>query len=448
MKYGKLLLVAGIAATALSANAQWPAIFHGNSTTNTYDSPNAIALDSLGNVIVVGCSTNTKTEADYGIVKYNRNGAELWRKKIDRLTGFQTALKVAADSDDNIIVTGFTSDSGSNSEDILTVKLDTNGNLVWSDRYDGTAHLSDIPNALHVSTSGDVFVAGYTQRAGVSDHDFVTIKISADGVRQWAKTYSAGTNEDDAVGVATDFFGNSYVVGKAFFNDTRTDWVTIKYDLNGVKQWAKRYNGSSDSDDMPVGVRVVNNTTIIVAGTSIENAFSNGYTAVRYDQNGAKTWTCKINTVNQEENATAMTTDEEGNTYITGTSGNDYELLDYCTVKISANGVKQWSKTYTAHHIIGGSTDLANSVDVDNSGNVYVSGTTQGDGVNFDFNVTAVKYGPDGSFRWAKVYAGAGEHIDDFGRAMVVDKARNRAYVTCEVPDGTHNYDYLTTLFK
>jgi hypothetical protein len=197
MNYTRILAATGVAAMALTASAQWPAFFHGTSTTDKNDGANAITLDSVGNVIVAGYAMNAVTEADFEVVKYNRFGSEIWHKKIDRFAGVQSASKVAVDGDDNIVVTGLTNDAGSNFDDILTVKMDENGTVQWSQRYNGPANRSDVVSGLTISGSGDVIITGFTQQVGVSDRDFVTIKYSAAGVKQWAKIYSAGTNSDE-----------------------------------------------------------------------------------------------------------------------------------------------------------------------------------------------------------------------------------------------------------
>ncbi|MBK7160163.1 MAG: SBBP repeat-containing protein [Ignavibacteria bacterium] len=65
------------------------------------------------------------------------------------------------------------------------------------------------------------------------------------------------------------------------------------------------------------------------------------------------------------EDAKAIEVDNSGNVYVTGTSG-----TDYATVKYNSSGVQQWASRYNG---TGNSSDYANSIAVDGLGNVYVT---------------------------------------------------------------------------
>jgi hypothetical protein len=440
-----LLLTLGAISAATLASAQWPARFNG--TGNWADAPSAITTDSAGSVIVVGGTTSTGSNGDLQIVKYASNGTVQWRRKYngpDNL--FDVATSVTTDGTNNVLVAGF-SDSSGTGEDFVTMKLDANGTVQWVRRFDGASHGPDVANKIAVDPLGNVYVTG-TSTLGAVDRNFLTVKYDANGNKVYHKSYtSPGIQEDEAIDVIADVSGNAYVVGRAFFTTTRYDYVLIKYSPTGSKLWLRKYDGASGQNDAPIGLKMDWAGDIIVAGTAIENAFSAGYTLVKYNSDGLKLWVSKNGTVDQDEIATAMAIDDAGNVYVTGYAGTDYELLDYHTVKVDAKGVRQWRRSYSAHAIIGGSTDRAFAVDVDGLGNVYVHGTTQGDGVNFDFNATTLKYSPNGILKWAKVVASPGEHMDDFGIAMVVNRTTNRCFVACEVPGGSNGADWLTTRY-
>ena len=81
----------------------------------------------------------------------------------------------------NVYVTGYTSNMNS-SQDITTIKYNTNGVLQWVQFYDGAFSSADGGNALKVDANGNVFVTGYETTAGFTT-DFVTLKYNSRIVR-------------------------------------------------------------------------------------------------------------------------------------------------------------------------------------------------------------------------------------------------------------------------
>ena len=74
--------------------------------------------------------------------------------------------------------------------------------------------------------------------------------------------------------------------------------------------------------------------------------------------------------------------DNLGNVYVTGISEGDF-----ATIKYDPNGVEQWVERYDGP---GNGTDYASSIAVDSSYNVYVSGKSMGSGTDYDF--ATIKY--------------------------------------------------------
>ena len=89
-------------------------------------------------------------------------------------------------------------------------------------------------------------------------------------------------------------------------------------------------------------------------------------------------------------------------------------------VKYNSSGTKQWTKQLGTS-----STDLANGVTTDSSGNVYVVGYTYGE-LDGNTNTGAsdlfvVKYNSSGTKQWTK-QLGSSSHDYDYGRSNISTK--------------------------
>ena len=90
---------------------------------------------------------------------------------------------------------------------------------------------------------------------------------------------------------------------------------------------------------------------------------------------------------NYDDEAVAIAVDGSGNVYVTGRSDGSGTAQDYATIKYNSAGQQQWVARYDGP---GGNDDVANAIAVDGSGNVYVTGSSYGSGTDRDY--ATIKY--------------------------------------------------------
>jgi len=128
---------------------------------------------------------------------------------------------------------------------------------------------------------------------------------------------------------------------------------------------------------------------------------------------------------------TSVTTDSSGNIYVTGFTegGLDGNTSsggnDMFLVKYNSSGIKQWTKQLGTS-----SLDYGNGVTSDSSGNIYVTGITSGglDGntIYGKNDIFLVKYNSSGTKQWTKQL---GTSSSDSGIGVTTDSSGN-IYVT------------------
>lgn len=84
-------------------------------------------------------------------------------------------------------------------------------------------------------------------------------------------------------------------------------------------------------------------------------------------------WVARYNgQENGGDNPSSIAIDGSRNVYVTGTSFDTGTGFNYATIKYNSTGVQQWCSKYSGP---GNNNDAANSIALDNSGNVYVTGS-------------------------------------------------------------------------
>ncbi len=96
------------------------------------------------------------------------------------------------------------------------------------------------------------------------------------------------------------------------------------------------------------------------------------------------------------EEPTDMVVDLEGNIYITGWT--DSEVHDFITLKYNTFGELLWSQFYNGPM---NTSDKPEAIAVDNTGNVYVIGSSQ---TQTWGDITIIKYNLDGDQVWIQYY--------------------------------------------
>lgn len=350
---------------------------------------------------------------------------------------------VATDIAGNIYVTGFSFNTGS-FEDITTVKYNTSGVQIWAAVYNGSGNGNDRASSIYPDNSGNIYVSGYASGAA-SSSDFVTIKYNTNGIQQWISTYNGTGNAIDYVNsMSVDQNGNVYVTGQSYGGVvTQYDYATVKYNSDGVQQWVTRYNGSGNSNDQSASVATDVSGNVYVTGSSFESSTSTlDYATIKYNSSGIQQWISYYNGPgNGIDGASSVKADNPGNVYVTGYSRGLGSQYDFATIKYNSSGEQQW---VSRHNGNANGNDGANFMIVDTDGNVFVSGYSPMTGLTND--IVLIKYDNAGIRQWISFYNGPANQSDS-SLAMAMDSQGNICVTGFSNGSGTSK-DFITILYS
>jgi hypothetical protein len=200
--------------------------------------------------------------------------------------------------------------------------------------------------------------------------------------------------------------------------------------------WVRRYDGPGSGLDYAKSIAVDLQSNIYVTG--ISNKYSHpeynyDYATIKYYPNGDIAWVRRYNGPKDDyDEAYAIAVDVSGNVYVTGESEGKGTDNDYATIKYYPNGDTVWVRRYNGP---GNAYDRAVALVIDSAGNVYVTGRSEGSGTGKDY--ATIKYFPDGDTAWVRRYNGPTNEYDE-AYAIAVDEIGN-VYVT-----GVSDSNYVT----
>jgi uncharacterized delta-60 repeat protein len=306
----------------------------------------SIAVDNQGNVFTTGFESDGFTDGQFITLKFNSSGVLQWATPYNGSTSsIDYANHVAIDGDGNSYITGW-SGGANNLHDMTTIKYDLDGNELWVKRYNGTADDNDYAYRLELDGSGNIYVAGQSVETG-SDNDITTIKYAPNGDEVWVRHYDAPAHGYDAgQAIAVDDDGNAYVTGN-HTTATGLECVTLKYSVAGDLLWTASFNGPDATGGVFISIALDNTASAYVTGFVFSGGAGDSAT-VKYDTNGIEQWAQLYDGPgHSSDGAYVIAVDNNHNAAIAGYSTGNGTDYDYTTIKYSESATPTPTPTVT-----------------------------------------------------------------------------------------------------
>lgn len=350
---------------------------------------------------------------------------------------------VACDASGNTYITGYVYEPG-NYNDIVLLKYNPQGQLLWAVNYNGSAGLNDEGKGIRIDNNGNIFVVGFAEVTGKST-DIAILKYSTEGALIWHKTYrkSESPLTDEGNAIALDMNGNIFVTGFAKSDDGFKDFVVLKYDQSGAKLWEKFVNDGAGLDAEGVDITVSSSGNVYAAGYTTVSGSNTDIAIIKLNNAGATQWVKTIGG-EQEDKAWGIVVDETDNIFITGHKTTS-AYPDCYTAKLNSNSTILWEDQYNGG---GNHIDRAWGIVVDTDGAVYITGETTD--ANMNVNFITRKLSSAGALQWNNFYDGPANNNDISKAIGIIANSNNTKsiIVTGKSYGSDNNYDYATVRYN
>ncbi|NVM31942.1 MAG: hypothetical protein HWN65_24090 [Candidatus Helarchaeota archaeon] len=324
-----------------------------------------LVMDKSHNIYVVGNMLNSSENSyDVIVIKYNALGTIVWNVTWGGiLDDYAYALAINTTSS-RLYVTGRTASYGiGGSNDIFIVSYDASGtlqkNITWGgDKWDVGFDIT--------CTSEFVYVIGYSDSFS-SSQDMAVLKYNSSYSLMWNNTY--GTSESDiGYGISIDSSDNVVITGK-ITSSSDTNAIVMKLDSGGNQLWNTTWGGSSSDEGRSVVLDDISGEIFMLGNTRSFGSGSTDMTLLKFNSTGGFQWQRTWGGTDIDTGYTLLYDSHFNMVFIGYTESFGSVGKDACIVKYISSGEYQWHKTRT-----DASEDVAYGGYIDENDNIYITG--------------------------------------------------------------------------
>lgn len=264
------LLVSMAVLLVVHADAQerFQRVFGGNG----YDSGAEVIQKADGNYLIAGSSGSFDDGMSSQIIlmEINNLGYEEWRKTYGGQFADQ-AESMVEDIDGNYLIAGYT-ETIDNSYQVYALKVTASGDTIWTRQYGGSSW--DFCRQAVALSDGGFALFGQTYSSGSGSGDFYLIRIDSEGNPLWTKTYG-GVGDENGHAISLTSSGGFYLTGNTeSFGAGGADGYVIKTDMLGDTIWTRTFGG--EKDEFCLGATTTFDDGVVAVGGSFSNSPDEG----------------------------------------------------------------------------------------------------------------------------------------------------------------------------
>jgi hypothetical protein len=304
---------------------------------------------------------------------------------------------------------GSTESFGAGAKDFLLIKADDEGTVLWAKTYGAKGN--DYGRHLAALADGSYIMVGYTESFDPEFKEILAIKFDISGNMIWSKTY--GLNKSDFASKVIPTADGGFVIQGEIINmighEKNQDILVFKCNKDGHMEWSRIFGGGKT--EYGYSVQETSDKGFLISGET--NSFGAGdwdFYVTKLNQTGEVQWSRTYGGKNIDYGRFGVELKDGGymiggNSLSFGTTG-----LDIIIVKLNEKGEQVWAKKYSGQH-----TDYMLEVKNTSDGYAMVGYTNSfGNQVEDAF---LLMINNEGITKWSKTF---GSKKNDYGVSMAV----------------------------
>ena len=307
-----------------------------------------IQTNDDGYLVVGNTSLLGDSYSNVLLIKIDYEGVQQWTKdhtfsSTDRLNSVKEL------PDGNLIMSGSTLSSSNSSKDVLIMKTDSFGNIIWQNTYG--EQQDEVAHCIDMAMDGGFIVTGEMVDENTGYSLCYLLKTDGQGVLDWSRTFGGNQNDYGYSVVQTNDAG--YVISgstRSQGDDNGDVWL-IKTNGDGEIQWERTYGGNGSETSR--SVKQTNDGGYIITGNT--DSFGSGYNdayLLKTDSQGNETWSQTFGGIGTDQGRNVVQTIDQGY-MISGYTDSFGESggFNFWLIKTDLSGNLEWQRYY------GGSGD-------------------------------------------------------------------------------------------
>jgi predicted secreted protein len=308
------------------------------------------------------------------------------------------AYAITPTDDDGFLLAGYAASYGSGGFDVWLVKVNAQGDSLWSHSYGGG--YEDAAYCLTPSGDGGFLIAGGTHSFGAGNEDMWLIKVNAQGDSLWSRTYG-GYFDERAYSIIPSGDGGFLLAGSTTtFGSGNFDMWLVKVNAQGDSLWSRTFGGGFI--DIAHAIISSGDGGFLMAGmTSSFGAGNYDFWLMKVDDQGDSLWSRTYGGSFNDYGYSISSAGDGGFLLLGYTMSFGAGYQDVWLVKVSAQGDSLWSHTY------GGAFDETAFSLIPTRDNAFMLGgwtTSFGAG---GYDMWLVKVNSQGDSLWSHTYGGS-----------------------------------------
>lgn len=428
----------------LFSQAQQKAFLDWTTSTGTQNFfyKNVVKTDG-SDVYIAGATINGNGDLDVLVAKYNSTGNQVW---IQQYAGAGNGIDFASDmviTPNFVYLTGaVTNNSITPETDVLTLKLNkSTGAVQFVKTYSGSAGLIDGGKSIIFdNASSSILVTGLSTNSS-GNSDILTLRYNTSGTLLWTRIYGYGANKDDAgllIRMVTSSVVN--VNGAIQISNNVYKQISLNYAISNGSLTATNISSAvtTNSFDVVTDYALDNSNNIYLSGALTSTVSGKNFYIQKLNGSSLSSiWTYTFDANGLDDISSGVELDASNNVYITGYTSNTTTGRNITLIKLNSSGVFQWNQTSS---FIG--NDEAVDLIIDLNNDIYITGSLTDDLNGLDFYTA--KYNSSGTKIWDIQTDGI--HTNDKATNMALDNFNN-VIVTGQTEISPGNYVYGTAKY-